>query len=111
MRIRQDICTILPAAIKLQKYLLIDSGANVSDMGRSFKMIEESGMFANMTGFANDLRLVATVDNSVEMLDMNLEVKDGLLAIECSYPSNLLCRFWSNSDQNSGFCYDFADMQ
>eukprot|EP00957_Ditylum_brightwellii_P127181 9697406-Ditylum_brightwellii.AAC.1 len=34
------------------------------------------------------LRLVAPVDNSEEMLDMDLEVKDGLLVIECSYPSN-----------------------
>eukprot|EP00957_Ditylum_brightwellii_P033093 2508575-Ditylum_brightwellii.AAC.1 len=34
------------------------------------------------------LRLVAPVENSEEMLDTDLEVKDGLLAIECSYPSN-----------------------
>eukprot|EP00957_Ditylum_brightwellii_P193529 14737517-Ditylum_brightwellii.AAC.1 len=33
-------------------------------------------------------KLVAPVENSEEMLDMDLEVKDGLLAIECSYPSN-----------------------
>jgi hypothetical protein len=35
--------------------LWIDSGTNVSVMGRSFKMIGETGRFANMTGFANDL--------------------------------------------------------
>jgi hypothetical protein len=35
-----------------------------------------------------DQRLVAPVENSEEMLDMDLQVKDGLLAIECSYPSN-----------------------
>eukprot|EP00957_Ditylum_brightwellii_P203611 15335430-Ditylum_brightwellii.AAC.2 len=48
-------------------------------MGRSFKMIEETG---------RDQRLVAPVENSKEMSDMDLEVKDGLLAIVCSYPSN-----------------------
>jgi hypothetical protein len=132
--------------------LWIDSGTNMSAMGRSFKMIEETGRFANMTDFANDLvknnvpigsgltrcvnksngfkfllglheapylennegsllstnqsrvagiwladvlcrhggdqRLVAPVENSEEMLDMDLKVKDGLLAIECSYPSS-----------------------
>eukprot|EP00957_Ditylum_brightwellii_P162434 12369269-Ditylum_brightwellii.AAC.1 len=35
--------------------LWIDSGTNVSAMKRSFKMIEETGRFANMTGSANDL--------------------------------------------------------
>eukprot|EP00957_Ditylum_brightwellii_P027810 2102894-Ditylum_brightwellii.AAC.1 len=124
----------------------------MSVMGRSFKMIEESGRFANMTGFANDLvknnvpigsgltccanksngfqfllglheapylennegsllstnqsceagiwladvfcchggdqRLVAPVKNSEEMLDIYLKMKDGLLDIECSYPSD-----------------------
>eukprot|EP00957_Ditylum_brightwellii_P169183 12877801-Ditylum_brightwellii.AAC.1 len=88
--------------------LWIDSGTNVSAIGRFFKMIEETGRFANMTGFANDLaknnvpigsgltccvnklnagiwladvfcchggdqRLVAPVENSEEMLDMDLE--------------------------------------
>eukprot|EP00957_Ditylum_brightwellii_P065924 4999584-Ditylum_brightwellii.AAC.1 len=121
-------------------------------MGRSFKMIEEPGRFANMTAFANDLvknnvpigsglthcinklnsfqfflelhealylennegsllspnqsceagiwlagmlhyhgrdqRLVALVEQSEEMLDIYLQVKDGLLTIECSYPSD-----------------------
>eukprot|EP00957_Ditylum_brightwellii_P181284 13809864-Ditylum_brightwellii.AAC.1 len=33
-------------------------------------------------------RLVAPVKNSEEMLDMGLEVKDRLLAIECTYPSD-----------------------
>eukprot|EP00957_Ditylum_brightwellii_P205199 15342769-Ditylum_brightwellii.AAC.1 len=132
--------------------LWIDSRTNISAMGRSFKMIEELGHKANMTGFANDLvknnipigsgltkcvnkatgfqfllglheapylednkgsllstnqpqeagiwladvlkqhggdqRLVTPVENSEEMLDMQLEVKDGLLAIECAYPSD-----------------------
>eukprot|EP00957_Ditylum_brightwellii_P208207 15356294-Ditylum_brightwellii.AAC.1 len=132
--------------------LWIDIGTNVSEMGRSFKMIEESGKFANMTGFANDLvnnnfpigsgltchvnksngsqfllrlheavylennegsllstiqsceagiwladvfcchggdqRLVAPFENSEEMFNMDLEVKDRLLAIKCSYPSD-----------------------
>eukprot|EP00957_Ditylum_brightwellii_P187394 14271840-Ditylum_brightwellii.AAC.1 len=87
-------------------------------MGRSFKMIEETGRFANMIGFANDLAknnvligsadvlhchggdqwLVAPVENSEEILDIDLEEKDGLLAIECSYPSNddlhYLPRLW-----------------
>eukprot|EP00957_Ditylum_brightwellii_P172087 13101088-Ditylum_brightwellii.AAC.2 len=130
--------------------LWIDSGTNMNTMGRSFKMIEESGTFTNMTGFANDLmknnvpigsgltccvnksngfqfllglheapylenneslllsvnqsceasiwlahvlcchggdqRLVAPVENSEEILDLDLEVKDRLLAIECSHP-------------------------
>eukprot|EP00957_Ditylum_brightwellii_P111440 8500052-Ditylum_brightwellii.AAC.1 len=35
--------------------LWINSETNVSAMRRSFKMIEESGKFANMIGFANDL--------------------------------------------------------
>eukprot|EP00957_Ditylum_brightwellii_P110380 8418547-Ditylum_brightwellii.AAC.1 len=35
--------------------LWIDSGTNMSALGRSFKMIEETGSFANVTGFANDL--------------------------------------------------------
>eukprot|EP00957_Ditylum_brightwellii_P202722 15331500-Ditylum_brightwellii.AAC.1 len=35
-----------------------------------------------------DQRLVAHVENSEEMLDMDLEVKDRLLATECSYPLN-----------------------
>eukprot|EP00957_Ditylum_brightwellii_P187727 14294696-Ditylum_brightwellii.AAC.1 len=35
--------------------LWVDSGTNVSTMGRPFRMIEETGHFANMTGFANDL--------------------------------------------------------
>eukprot|EP00957_Ditylum_brightwellii_P141981 10816714-Ditylum_brightwellii.AAC.1 len=35
--------------------LWVDSGTNVSTMGRSFRMIEETGRFANMTGFANNL--------------------------------------------------------
>eukprot|EP00957_Ditylum_brightwellii_P061910 4698368-Ditylum_brightwellii.AAC.1 len=35
-----------------------------------------------------DQRLVAPVENSEEMLDMDLEVRDGLLAIERSYPLN-----------------------
>ena len=35
--------------------LWIDSGTNVSTMGRTFRMIEETGRHANMTGFANDL--------------------------------------------------------
>ena len=34
-----------------------------------------------------DQRLVAPVENSEELVDMSLDVKDGLLAIECSYPS------------------------
>eukprot|EP00957_Ditylum_brightwellii_P036840 2789861-Ditylum_brightwellii.AAC.1 len=79
-------------------------------------MIEESGRFKNMTGFANvwvknnipigsgltfceriwlvdmlkhnvgDQRLVAPVENSEEMIDMRLEVNNGLLVIKCSYP-------------------------
>eukprot|EP00957_Ditylum_brightwellii_P054558 4133815-Ditylum_brightwellii.AAC.1 len=40
--------------------LWIDSGTNMSVMGRSFKIIEETGRFANMTGSANDL-----VENNV----------------------------------------------
>eukprot|EP00957_Ditylum_brightwellii_P110240 8408328-Ditylum_brightwellii.AAC.1 len=35
--------------------LWVDSGTNVSAMGRVFCMIEDSGRKANMTGFANDL--------------------------------------------------------
>eukprot|EP00957_Ditylum_brightwellii_P080334 6109887-Ditylum_brightwellii.AAC.1 len=35
--------------------LWVNSGTNVSAVGRSFKMIEENGRFANMTGFTNDL--------------------------------------------------------
>eukprot|EP00957_Ditylum_brightwellii_P085126 6472477-Ditylum_brightwellii.AAC.1 len=35
--------------------LWIGSGINVSAVGRSFKIIEETGRFANMTGFANNL--------------------------------------------------------
>eukprot|EP00957_Ditylum_brightwellii_P091438 6962400-Ditylum_brightwellii.AAC.1 len=95
--------------------LWIDSGTNVSAMERSFKMIEETERFANMTGIHEasyleknegsllstnqsceagiwladvlchhdgDQRLVAPVENSEEMLDMDLEVKDGLLAIK-----------------------------
>eukprot|EP00957_Ditylum_brightwellii_P007555 571712-Ditylum_brightwellii.AAC.1 len=38
-----------------KKNLLIDSGTTVSATGIFFKMIEERGLFANMTGFANDL--------------------------------------------------------
>ena len=131
--------------------LWVDSGTNVSAMGRCFKMIEETGRFANMTGFANDLvkndvpigsgltkcvdkkngfefllglhespylennegsllstnqsreagiwladvlrrhggdqRLVAPVEGREEMLDIELDVKDGLLAIDCAYPT------------------------
>eukprot|EP00957_Ditylum_brightwellii_P004785 364784-Ditylum_brightwellii.AAC.1 len=91
-------------------------------MGRLFRMIEEQGHFANMTGFAYDLvknngpigsllstnqtreagvllsdvlrrhggdqHLVAPVENSEEMVDLDLKAKDGLLAIHCSYPLN-----------------------
>eukprot|EP00957_Ditylum_brightwellii_P104234 7939762-Ditylum_brightwellii.AAC.1 len=35
--------------------LWIDSGINVSTMGCSFKMTEETVQHANMTGFPNDL--------------------------------------------------------
>eukprot|EP00957_Ditylum_brightwellii_P097703 7441100-Ditylum_brightwellii.AAC.1 len=35
-----------------------------------------------------DQRLVSPVENSEEVLDMDLQVKDDFLAIECSYPSN-----------------------
>eukprot|EP00957_Ditylum_brightwellii_P005837 443903-Ditylum_brightwellii.AAC.1 len=49
------------------------------------------------------LRLVAPVENSEEMLDMYLEVKDGFLTIECSYPSdNDLCdlpRVWLTENE------------
>eukprot|EP00957_Ditylum_brightwellii_P041089 3111221-Ditylum_brightwellii.AAC.1 len=105
-------------------------------MGRSIRMVEEFGRFANMTGFANDLvksnvpigsglheapylennegsilstnqfceasiwladvlcchggyqRLVAPVENSEEIFNMYLEVKDWFLDSECSYPSD-----------------------
>eukprot|EP00957_Ditylum_brightwellii_P211148 15365813-Ditylum_brightwellii.AAC.1 len=40
---------------KSKGLLWIDSGTNVSAMGRCFKLIEETGRHANMTGFANDL--------------------------------------------------------
>ena len=136
-------------------------------MGQSFRMLEETGRYANMTGFANDLiknnapigsgvtkfvdkqhgfefllglheapyleinegsllstgqsreagvwlsdvlkrnggaqRLVAPVENSDEKIDLNLEVKDGLLFIQCSYPSekdlNDLPRVWLTNDE------------
>eukprot|EP00957_Ditylum_brightwellii_P079292 6029461-Ditylum_brightwellii.AAC.1 len=35
--------------------LWIDSGTNVSAMGHPFRMIQETGCFANMMGFANNL--------------------------------------------------------
>ena len=35
-----------------------------------------------------DQRLVAPVENHDELLDMQLDVKDGLLTIECQYPSD-----------------------
>eukprot|EP00957_Ditylum_brightwellii_P003914 298441-Ditylum_brightwellii.AAC.1 len=147
--------------------LWIDSGINMSTIGRSFKMIEECGRFANMTGFENKFlknnipigsgltccvnksngfqfllglhevpyldinesslssanqsheagirpsdvlhcngrnqRLVAHIKNSEEILDTNLEVKDELPAIECSYPSgdNLhdLLRVWLTGNE------------
>ena len=147
--------------------LWIDSGTNVCAMGRTFHMIQETGRFANMTGFANDLvknnvpigsgltkcvnkatgyefllglhespyletnegsllsmnqtreagiwlldvlkrhggdqRLVAPVENSDQMVDLNLEVKDGLLAVECSYPTTKdideLPRVWLTNNE------------
>ena len=38
-----------------QGTMWIDSGTNVSTMGRSFKMVEYTDRLANMTGFSNDL--------------------------------------------------------
>ena len=50
-----------------------------------------------------DQRLVAPVENLDEMVDMELEVKDGLLAIECAYPSEddleRLPRVWLTSNE------------
>ena len=135
-------------------------------MGSPFKMIEETGRFATMTGFANDLtkdnvpigsgltkcntkqgfeflmgmhespyletnkgslistnqareagiwiadvlcrhggdqRLVAPIENRSDMLDLELDVKDGLLGVECTYPSDSdldeLPRVWLTSNK------------
>jgi len=50
-----------------------------------------------------DQRLVAPVENSDEMVDMELEVKDGLLVIECAYPPEddleRLPRVWLTSNE------------
>ena len=49
-----------------------------------------------------DQRIVAPFDNSDQFLDMPLDVTDGLLAIECEYPSdeemNTLPRVWVTSN-------------
>ena len=38
-----------------EHHIWIDGGTNISTMGKSFKMLEYTGRFADMTGFANDL--------------------------------------------------------
>ena len=152
---------------KSKGLLWIDSGTNVSAMGRSCQLIEEAGHHADMTGFANDLVkenvpigsgltkctdkrhgyefllglheapyletnessllstgqsreagiwisdvlrrhggdqcLVAPVEGTEEMIDLDLEVKDGLLALECHYPSDKdlqdLPRVWLTNNE------------
>eukprot|EP00957_Ditylum_brightwellii_P108340 8265300-Ditylum_brightwellii.AAC.1 len=82
---------------KYRRNLWIGSRTSMSVIGRSFKMIKELGRFANMKEFANDL-LVLPVENSEEKSDMDLEVKDGILAIKCLYSSDTdlcdLSRVW-----------------
>ena len=65
----------------------------------------EAGIWLSdiMKRHGEDQRLVAPVENSNEMLDMPLDIKDGLLVIECSYPSEddmkNLHRVWLTSNE------------
>eukprot|EP00957_Ditylum_brightwellii_P129305 9864030-Ditylum_brightwellii.AAC.1 len=40
---------------ELKGFVWVDSGTNVSAMGRCFHMIEETGKYTDMTGFANKM--------------------------------------------------------
>eukprot|EP00957_Ditylum_brightwellii_P102920 7844179-Ditylum_brightwellii.AAC.1 len=50
-----------------------------------------------------DQRQVAQIENHNDMLDLELTAKDGLLAIECAYPSQKdldeLPRLWLTSNE------------